>query len=129
AIVAAGEAAWRASRNRRSTPTTEPVVSTATTRLQDFENATEIVQRMRKLHDNTVEEPVLTALEIALRDILDRYELEGPIRLVPEALALRREVDSLTEGCRQPHHLARLYRLAGQISGALAYMAVNLGRF
>ncbi|GGK33974.1 hypothetical protein [Nocardia camponoti] len=128
-IVAAGESMWRASNGKNASRHRKAAAPNGFGEVHSFERPAGIIERMRKLSNGNVEEPVLIALDIALRDLLSRYELEGPAQLVPDVLALRHQTDELVQQCRHPDHLARLYRIAGQTSGALAYMAVNVGRF
>lgn len=131
-IVAAGQGALEESRRsqRISAPATTAVRRQARGEVEaTFEQPSLIIERMRRLRAEGVDGGVLDVIEVAFGDILTRYEEDGPTLLAPEVLALRRQVEVLLEQCRQPLHLARLYRFACQMSGALAYMAVNLGRF
>ncbi|MDR7172858.1 tetratricopeptide (TPR) repeat protein [Nocardia kruczakiae] len=131
-IVAEGEAAWRARRAAARQDDPRVGAGTAPVAVGDsdvFERPAEILQRMRQLRSHEVHNAELDIIGLAFANILDRYELEGPVRLAPEVRSLRREVDSLLAQCHQPLQLQRLYRLAGQIAGVLGYMAVNLGRF
>ncbi len=131
-IVAAGESVWRA-RHHRSSSNSEPDVAatpnSSSLNANAFESPTDVIRRMRHLDGYSVEDSVVEVVELALADILGRYELEGPVRLAPEVQVLRREVDALIANCRQPAQLQRLYRIAGQLAGALSYMAVNRGEF
>lgn len=130
-MVAAGQGAWEEFRRspRSSSPATPGTRPARGEVDATFERPSLIIERMRLLRAKGVDDGVLDVIEVAFRDILTRYEAEGPTLLAPEVLALRRQVDVLLEQCRQPLHLAQLYRFACQMSGALAYMAVNLGRF
>ncbi|MFD3524566.1 helix-turn-helix domain-containing protein [Streptomyces sp. NPDC058653] len=63
-----------------------------------------------------------------VQGLVNRYEREGAMRLAPEALDLRSVLQELIEG-QQPARLRRrVFYLAAQASGLLAYMAVNAGR-
>ncbi|MBF6216200.1 hypothetical protein IU487_34975 [Nocardia puris] len=130
-IVAEGEAAWRRRRSsaslQRDLP--EPVAAIVAADHDVFEGPSEVVERMRLLQTREVDDAVLDVIDLALADLLDRYELEGPVRLAGEVRALRREVDALLDLCRQPRQSQRLFRLAGQLASVLGYMAVNRGRF
>ncbi|UGT64419.1 hypothetical protein LTT61_14510 [Nocardia asteroides] len=130
-IVAEGESAWRIRHRGGSDSDVAPGVRAQPPAgtSESFEAPVEVLRRLRALDAGSIDDSVLDVVESALADILDRYELEGPARLAPAAQSLRREVESMIEGCRQPAQLQRLYRLAGQLSGVLAYMAVNRGRF
>lgn len=131
-LIAEGEAAWRSRRAaaRHDDPRAGAAITSVAVADSDvFEHPAEILQRMRQLRSHEVRNAELDIIDLALANILDRYELEGPIRLAPEVRVLRREVDSLLAQCHQPLQLQRLYRLAGQLAGVLGYMAVNLGRF
>ncbi len=132
-IIAEGETSWRARHkpatgrhesSRAATALTVPAPDTTA-----FETPTDIIQRMRRLRSSDVDDGVIAVAEVALGGILDRYELEGPVRSAPQARSLRREVESLVGQCRQPEQLQRLHRLACKLSGVLAYMAVNRGAF
>ncbi|MEU4414789.1 hypothetical protein [Nocardia salmonicida] len=130
-MVGAGQGAWEEFRRspRSSSPATTATRPARGEVDATFERPSLIIERMRLLRAKGVDDGVVDVIEVAFSDILIRYEAEGPTLLAPEVLALRRQVDVLLEQCRQPLHLARLYRFACQMSGALAYMAVNLGRF
>jgi transcriptional regulator with XRE-family HTH domain len=62
-------------------------------------------------------------IDIAVADIISRYEAEGPAALAGETTRLRRQLD--VRDRRGP----AVMRGAAQTCGLLAYMAVNLGRF
>ncbi|WP_147265994.1 transcriptional regulator [Nocardia puris] len=132
-IVGEGERAWRArhpSAVRQDEVSAASItVTTATSSSDVFEPPAEIVRRMSRLHAFDVDEAVIDVIDVAFGDVLGRYELEGPVRLAPKVHSLRQEVNSLLEQCRQPVQLQRLYRLDGQLAGALGYMAVNRGQF
>ncbi|MEV4126951.1 hypothetical protein [Nocardia sp. NPDC049707] len=103
-------------------------VSTAG-RSTDFDSPAVIAQRVQRLTEVDADDEVLDILSLAVDDILDRYELEGPRRLAPEAVSARAHVETILQQRRHPDQLRRLYQIAGQLSGVLAYMAVNRGRF
>lgn len=63
-----------------------------------------------------------------VQGLVNRYEREGAMRLAPEALALRANLQELIEGRQPARHRRSLFYLAAQASGLLAYMAVNAGR-
>ncbi len=132
-IVGEGEDVWRrrhpSTTRQYEVPAASITVATATSSSDVFEPPAEIVRRMSRLHAFDVDEAVIDVIDVALADVLGRYELEGPVRLAPEVRSLRQEVNSLLEQCHQPVQLQRLYRLDGQLAGALGYMAVNRGRF
>jgi transcriptional regulator with XRE-family HTH domain len=49
--------------------------------------------------------------------------------LAPETVQARQLVDQLLAGNQRLHQRARLFELAGRLSGQLSYMAINLGSF
>lgn len=64
-------------------------------------------------------------IDIAIADIVGRYEAEGPAALAGETTRLRRQLDDRIRDRPDPATI----RGAAQTCGLLAYMAVNLGRF
>ncbi|WP_330250730.1 hypothetical protein OG874_31620 [Nocardia sp. NBC_00565] len=96
---------------------------------ESFESPTTIANRMQRLSELDAEDGVLDVLSLAIDDIVDRYEVEGPLRLAPEAIAVRDRAEALLRELRHPAQSHRLYLIAGRLSGVLAYMAVNRGKF
>ncbi|WP_433521184.1 hypothetical protein ACQPZ2_27980 [Nocardia pseudovaccinii] len=94
-----------------------------------FETGLEIAARIQRLGDLHADDDIAAVLALTVDDLVDRYELEGPRVLAPEAVAARRRVEELLQQRRHPAQIAHLYRLAGQLSGVLGYMAVNRGMF
>lgn len=94
-----------------------------------FEPVATIVERTQRLAELDADDHLADTLDLAMVDLLDRYETEGPQRLAPEAVALRQRVDAALHRRRHPDHLRRLNALAARLSGILGYMAVNRGRF
>ncbi|GLL07246.1 helix-turn-helix domain-containing protein [Dactylosporangium matsuzakiense] len=88
----------------------------------------EVAGRLWRLSDATAE-AALSVLEIGTADLVDRYEIEDPATVAPDAVALRRDIASMMSARPSPGQRQRLFGLAGRASGLLAYMAVNLGRF
>ncbi|MGH4016809.1 MAG: hypothetical protein ACRDSL_23325 [Pseudonocardiaceae bacterium] len=72
---------------------------------------------------------LMAELERFLTGLPDRYETAGPLVLAPETVQARRLVHQLLAGNQRLSQRARLFELAGQLSGLLCYMAVNLGNF
>ncbi|MEC3952867.1 hypothetical protein VMT65_07485 [Nocardia sp. CDC153] len=97
--------------------------------VESFEDPLSISERLQRLGEIDVDDSVLDIVDFALEDIVDRYEVEGPQKLSPAVISLRRRIDELTRQKQHPKQLERLYRLAAQLSGMLSYMAVNRGRF
>lgn len=132
-IVTEGEAEWK----RRHTPISSPEITVVNrnrsidpVRENDgFESPVDILERMRHLHSSDIDDATIDVIDLAVCDILDRYELEGPHRLVPEVRSLRIRVESFLAQRHHPDHLRRLQLVAGKLSGMLAYMAVNRGQF
>jgi hypothetical protein len=75
------------------------------------------------------EDDTLELLDAAAEDIIARYGAEGPPRLAPEVVRLRRHVQELLQGHQHPRPRLRLYALAGRLSAMLGYMAVGQARF
>ncbi|PFX02771.1 hypothetical protein CJ469_02288 [Nocardia farcinica] len=129
-IVAEGENVWRArhgqAERQRERDSTSPAVASDGIALDD---PSELIRRMHRIESLHLDDTVLEAVDLALSNLLDRYEHEGPVRLLPGVHALRREVDRLVESCHKPAQLQRLYRISGQLAGILGYMSVNCGRF
>ncbi|WP_433621915.1 hypothetical protein [Nocardia sp. CA-120079] len=96
---------------------------------EGFEDGLEIADRMPRLRDIDADDDVAAVLALSIDDLVERYELEGPRVLAPEAVAARRRVEELLQQRRHPVQIAHLYRIAGQLSGVLGYMAVNRGMF
>jgi hypothetical protein len=85
--------------------------------------------RRAALHSSALTAELLTDLEQSVVDVVDRYEVEGPLVLAPEAVQARKLVDRLLAGNQRLHQRARLFELASRLSGQLCYMAINLGNF
>ncbi|MGH2709466.1 MAG: XRE family transcriptional regulator, partial [Actinomycetota bacterium] len=95
----------------------------------EFEPVLEVAGRMGWLGSVNVEANTLDLVHRAAEDVVARYEAEGPLRLVPEVVRLRRHVQGLLHGHQHPRQRRRLYGLAARLSGLLGYMAVNCGKF
>lgn len=95
----------------------------------ELESATEIMARRATLHSSALTAELLADLEQFVVNVIDRYEVEGPSRLARETVQARRLVDRLLAGNQRLHQRARLFELAGKLSGQLSYMAINLGNF
>ena len=91
------------------------------------EEVSEILERVRTLTRVGNEE--LACFELGVDDLVSRYEGAGPVRLAPMLSDQRRRLESAIDEYRDPRQRRRLFRVAGQVSGLLAYMAVNRGRF
>ncbi len=94
-----------------------------------FESPTDIARRVQDLAELEADGSVLGILALAVDDVVDRYELEGPLRLAPEVITARHQVEVMLGQRRHPAQLHALYSTAGRLSGVLGYMAVNRGRF
>ncbi|MGH8077085.1 MAG: hypothetical protein ACREPE_07145, partial [Lysobacter sp.] len=94
-----------------------------------LESPTEILARRATLHSSALTAELLADLEQLVVNVVDRYETEGPLALAPETVQARRLVDQLLAGNQRLHQRARLFELAGKLSGQLSYMAINLGNF
>jgi transcriptional regulator with XRE-family HTH domain len=87
----------------------------------------EVLARVRLLTRLGDEE--LAVFELAVDDLVGRYESLGPVRLAPLLLDQRRKLEQAIQEVRSPRQRQRLFTLAGQVSGLLAYMAVNRERY
>lgn len=94
-----------------------------------FESPTDIARRVQGLSELDADGSVIDVLSLAVDDIVDRYELEGPRRLAPEVVSARHQVEVMLGQRRHPAQLRMLYSIAARLSGVLGYMAVNRGRF
>lgn len=94
----------------------------------DFEAVGEIVTRARRLSVNPVDSAAIDQIELAIADIIERYEYDGPRALTRTLVELRRTVDRLLDS-GSPAARERLLGQAARLSGLLAYAATNLGRF
>jgi hypothetical protein len=70
----------------------------------------------------------LEALDREVDDVVDRYEAEGPFRLVSDARSIQKSIVTMMAGAHPPRVLAQLYVRAARVSGVLAYMAINARR-
>ncbi len=94
-----------------------------------LESPSDILARRAALHSSVLTAELLTDLEQFVVDVVERYEAEGPLILAPETVQARKLVDQLLAGGQRLHQRARLFELAGRLSGQLCYMAINLGNF
>lgn len=70
----------------------------------------------------------LEALDREVDDVVDRYEAQGPFRLVSDARSIQKSIVTMMAGAHPPRVLAQLYVRAARVSGVLAYMAINARR-
>lgn len=91
------------------------------------EEVSDVLERVRSLTRVGTDE--LICFELGVADLVDRYESSGPVKLAPLLSGQRRRLESAIDECRAPRQRQRLFRVAGQVSGLLAYMAVNRGRY
>ncbi|MET8648374.1 hypothetical protein [Nocardia aurea] len=94
-----------------------------------FESPSDIATRVQRVTEMDADEGVLDIFSLAVTDVVDRYEVEGPRRLAPGVIGSRKQVEVLLQQRRNPRQLGQLYEVAGRLSGILGYMAVNRGRF
>ncbi|MBV9141113.1 MAG: hypothetical protein JO115_09365 [Pseudonocardiales bacterium] len=85
--------------------------------------------RRAELQVSSLTGELVAELEQFLVGLPDRYEVSGPLILAPEVVDARRLVHQLLARNQRLKQRARLFELAGQLSGQLSYMAVNLGDF
>lgn len=91
------------------------------------EEVSDILERVRTLTRIGTDE--LICFELGVDDLVNRYEDSGPVKLAPLLSNQRRRLESAIDEYRDPRQRRRLFRVAGQVSGLLAYMAVNRGRY
>jgi DNA-binding XRE family transcriptional regulator/tetratricopeptide (TPR) repeat protein len=87
----------------------------------------EIMARVRTL--TRVGDDELTFFELGVDDLVNRYEGAGPVTLAPLLSDQRCRLEQAIDEHRDPRQRRRLFRVAGQVSGLLAYMAVNRERY
>ncbi|MEV4505429.1 hypothetical protein [Streptomyces klenkii] len=92
-----------------------------------FDDPIEVIAQAHDLTSSNTDPALLTMATAAIRSIIDRYEASGPRHLAGEAQVLRRTLSTLLAGQQPAGVRARLFILAAQVSGLLAYMAVNAG--
>lgn len=97
--------------------------------LETFEDPTDIARRVQSITELDADGDAVAIFSLAVDDVVDRYELEGPRRLAPGVIASRLQVEAMLQRRRNPIQLRQLYGVAGRLSGVLGYMAVNRGRF
>jgi hypothetical protein len=95
----------------------------------EVESVLDVTARMGWLGSVNAEDSTLDLLHAVAEDIIARYGAEGPSRLAPEVVRLRRHVQELLRGHQHPQQRLGLYALAGRLSAMLGYMAVNQARF
>ncbi|MBD0673899.1 hypothetical protein [Streptomyces sp. CBMA156] len=94
----------------------------------EFDDPEQVRDQTRLLTASNTDAAVLAMARTAITGIVDRYERLGPHQLVGEAKLLRGMLHTLLAG-HQPHRTrTELYRLSGQVSGLLGYMATNANR-
>lgn len=97
--------------------------------IDSFESPVTISARLQRLGQIDVDDTVLSIVELALGDIIERYEVEGPRKLAPEVVSLRVRMDELLRQRQHPKQIRHIYELGSKLSGMLSYMAVNRGHF
>ncbi|WP_446221628.1 helix-turn-helix domain-containing protein [Nocardia sp. IBHARD005] len=100
-----------------------------TTNVDPFGRPDTVVGQLQQPAELRGDSELVEALSLALGSIVDRYEAEGPRHLASEVQDLRQRVNLLLQQRRHPAHVEQLNRIAARLSGVLAYMAVNCGRF
>lgn len=91
------------------------------------EEVSEVLERIRTF--TRVGGDELMCFELGVDDLVSRYESAGPVKLAPLLSGQRRRLETAIDECRDPRQRRRLFRVAGQVSGLLAYMAVNRERY
>jgi hypothetical protein len=112
-----------------STPQGETPRARSTVTSGELESVLDVTDRMGWLGSVNAEDTTLELLLAVAQDIFARYGAEGPSRLAPEVVRLRRRVQELLQGHQHPRQRLQLYALAGRLSAMLGYMAVGQARF
>ncbi|MEU6138743.1 helix-turn-helix transcriptional regulator [Streptomyces sp. NPDC047081] len=94
----------------------------------EWESPLDIAKRLNATTSSNTDPATVAVLEQGVADLVARYEAEGPHRLAPEVVDLRKFIQDRLEGRQPPRQREALFRLAAQASGLLGYMAVNAGR-
>ncbi|GAB3275275.1 hypothetical protein GCM10027589_00290 [Actinocorallia lasiicapitis] len=85
-------------------------------------------RRPRSLVSSNVDQAVLQIARSSIDHVIAAYEGQGPWPLVGDMRGLRATLHVLLEGRQSLAQRRELFVLAGQVSGLLSYMAVNMGR-
>ncbi|GAV43942.1 hypothetical protein F3K43_26415 [Streptomyces sp. LBUM 1476] len=93
------------------------------------ENPLDIVTRTQQLTTGNADGATLAFISSSLKEIVERYEQDGPYVLRPQVRQVRRLTHTLLDGHQPPGIRRELFRLAARASGLLGYMAVNTGDF
>ncbi|MFF9211919.1 MULTISPECIES: helix-turn-helix domain-containing protein [unclassified Streptomyces] len=92
-----------------------------------WESPLDVAGRLNTTVSSNTDSATLAMLAQQIGDIVDRYEADGPHKLGPRTVELRRFIQTLLEGRQPPRQRTELFRLGAQASGLLSYMAVNAG--
>lgn len=104
-------------------------LSAVATSADPFGRPDAVVDQLQHLAELRGDGDLVDGLSLALGEIVGRYETEGPRHLAGEVQELRQRVNLSLQQRRHPAHVVPLYRVSARLSGVLAYMAVNCGRF
>lgn len=110
----------------RALPSTEPFRPPGDAA---YDSPAEVAERMAWLACSPTSVEQLNALEGFVDAVVDEYETSGPSQLVGGITQRRRQIEQQLRSPSPPGRQQRLFRVAGQLSGLLGYMSVNLGRF
>lgn len=119
--------AYSADYARHSSAETQEAPEGSAPLVQGWETPLDIARRLNDTTASNTDPTTVVVLERTVEDIVARYEAEGPHQMAPSAVDLRGYVQQLLEGRQPPRQREALFRLAGQVSGLLGYMAVNAG--
>ncbi|WP_163549273.1 helix-turn-helix domain-containing protein [Candidatus Frankia nodulisporulans] len=100
-----------------------------TVRDSDNESTLDIFRRIHKFSGTPFNGEIVHALDSAIVDTVRTYEGAEKEFLARSLIKQRRWLDGLIDDCRHPTQRRSIYRLAGQTSGILGYIAVNRGEF
>jgi hypothetical protein len=95
----------------------------------DFGSLLSIVKRTWKLRRAAGDPLVLGQVDLAISDLAERYETEGPRPLVRQMVELRTLVEQMLTDSLDTNARQRLISQGARLCGMLAYAATNLGRF
>lgn len=110
-----------------ATPDVEPTSRSAEVVVLD--TPMDIIQRMRSIGTCALDEFTIQELEAVVCDAIADYERIGPAAVAPTLVAQRRWLHGTMLERHPPRVAVRLFRLAVQMSGVLASVALDLQSF
>ena len=93
------------------------------------EDVIDVFNRIQKLYRSTVHPDIVRHLQDNIRNTVTQYENLDYSALVPALRKQRAWIESLIDECGHPAQRKQLFKIAGQTSGVLGYVAVGSGDF